>query len=150
MPRLALAVAAASLALAAVTAVAAHTAAGQLGEQQLSDHAIAAVLTAPDATMITARVTTGGTATIVMSSRERSLVFTAAGLQQLPSSRCYQLWLMRPGADKPAGMLPESRQSMTGPVSATGLHPGDRLGLTIEPAGGTPHPTSATIMVVTL
>ena len=33
-----------------------------------------AVLTAPDATMLSGRVTTGGTATIVMSRRDRELV----------------------------------------------------------------------------
>ena len=40
--------------------------------------------------------------------------------------------------------------SMTGPVLASGLKPGDRLGLTIEPAGGSPHPTSAMILMLAL
>jgi anti-sigma-K factor RskA len=150
MPRLALAAAAACLAVAAIAGVAAHTAAHQLGQQQLRGHAIAAVLTAPDATMLTARVTTGGTAAIVMSHRDRSLVFTAAELRPLRSSQCYQLWLMGPGGDKPAGMLPDPRHGMTGPMIASGLKPGDRLGLTIEPAGGSPRPTSAMIMVLAL
>jgi anti-sigma-K factor RskA len=157
MPRLALAVAAASMAAAAVlgvaahtAGVAAHTAAYRLEENQHRGHAIAAVLTAPDATMLTARVTTGGTAAIVMSPQERALVFTAAGLRDLPSSQCYQLWLMGPGRDKSAGRLPEPRQGMTGPLIASGLKPGDRLGLTIEPVGGSPHPTSAMIMVLAL
>jgi anti-sigma-K factor RskA len=150
MPRLALAAAAACLVVAAIAGVAAHTAAHQLGEQQLHGHAIAAVLAAPDATMLTARITTGGTAAIVMSHRDRSLVFTAAGLRPLRSSQCYQLWLMGPGGDKPAGMLPGPRHGMTGPVIASGLQPGDHLGLTIEPAGGSPHPTSAMIMVLAL
>jgi len=150
MPRLALAAAAACLAVAAIAGVAAHTAAHQLGEQQLRGHAIAAVLAAPDATMLTARITTGGTAAIVMSHRDRSLVFTAAGLRPLRTSQCYQLWLMGPGGDKPAGMLPGPRHGMTGPVIASGLQPGDHLGLTIEPAGGSPHPTSAMIMVLAL
>jgi anti-sigma-K factor RskA len=150
MPRLALAAAAACLIAAAIAGVAAHTAAHQLGEQQLRGHAIAAVLAAPDATMLTARITTGGTAAIVMSHRDRSLVFTAAGLRSLRSSQCYELWLMGPAGDKPAGMLPGPRHGMTGPVIASGLQPGDHLGLTIEPAGGSPHPTSAMIMVLAL
>ena len=150
MPRLALAAAAACLVAAAIAGVAAHTAAHQLGEQQLRGHAIAAVLAAPDATMLTARITTGGTAAIVMSHRDRSLVFTAAGLRPLRSSQCYELWLMGPAGDKPAGMLPGPRHGITGPVIASGLQPGDHLGLTIEPAGGSPHPTSAMIMVLAL
>jgi anti-sigma-K factor RskA len=150
MQRLVLAAAAASMAVAAIFGVAAHTAAHRLEQQQLPGHAIAAVLTAPDATMLTARVTGGGTATVVMSRREHSLVFTAARLRELPSSQCYQLWLMGPGGDKPAAMLPGPRRGMTAPVIASGLKPGDRLGLTVEPVGGSPHPTSAMIMVLAL
>jgi anti-sigma-K factor RskA len=150
MPRLAVAVAAASLAVATIAGVAADNAGHRFAEQQRTGQAIAVVLTAPDAAMLTARVTTGGTAVIVMSRKERSLVFTAAGLRALPSSRCYQLWLMRPGGDKAAGMLPDPRNGMTGPVIASGLSPDDRLGLTVEPAGGSPHPTSHVIMVIAL
>jgi anti-sigma-K factor RskA len=111
---------------------------------------IATVLTAPDAAIISAPVRTGGTATVVMSSRAHLLVFAAAGLRALPASECYELWLMRQGQDRMAGLLPMPRHGMTGPVLAAGLHPGDRLGLTVEPAGGSVRPTSAMIFVVAL
>ena len=150
MPRLALALAAAALILAGILGLAARTAQHQLAQDQLHSHAIAAVLTAPDATMITARVKGGGTATIVMSRHARALVFAAAGLRALPSSRCYELWLMGPGGDRPAGMLPGPRRGMTGPVIAPGLSSGDRLGLTVEPAGGSPHPTTAALLTLAL
>ncbi len=100
--------------------------------------------------MLSARVTTGGTATIVMSLRHRELVFAAPGLRVLPSSECYELWLMGPGGDRPVGMLPEPRQGMTGQVIASGLAAGDHLGLTIEPAGGAPHPSTTMILAVAL
>jgi anti-sigma-K factor RskA len=125
-------------------------AAHRLDGQQLPAHTIAAVLTARDATMLSGRVTTGGTATIVMSHRYGELVFAAAGLRTLPSSEGYELWLMGPDGDTPAGMLPDPRQGMTGPVIASGLTAGDRLGLTIEPAGGAPHPGTAMILLITL
>jgi anti-sigma-K factor RskA len=121
-----------------------------LTQESPRGHAIAAILTAPDATMISALVRTGGTATVVMSHRKRTLIFAAAGLRALPSSRRYELWLMGPGRDRAAGLLPIPRHGMTGPVIAPGLEPGDRLGLTVEPASGSRHPTSAMIMVVTL
>jgi hypothetical protein len=121
-----------------------------LNQESPRGHAIAAILTAPDATMISALVKTGGTATVVMSHRRRTLVFAAAGLLALPASRCYQLWLMGPGGDQAAGLLPLPRQRMTGPVIASGLEPGDRLGLTVEPASGSLSPTSAMIMVIAL
>ena len=121
-----------------------------LTQESPRGHAIAAILTAPDATMISALVTTGGTATVVMSHRQRTLVFAAAGLRALPASRRYELWLMGPGRDRAAGLLPVPRQGMTGPVITPGLESGDRLGLSVEPASGSRQPTSAMIMVVTL
>jgi hypothetical protein len=121
-----------------------------LAQESPRGHAIATVLTAPDATMINALVKSGGTATVVMSHRARMLVFAAAGLRALPASRRYELWLMGPGRDQPAGLLPTPKHGMTGPVIAPGLEPGDRLGLTVEPASGTRHPTSAMIMVIAL
>jgi anti-sigma-K factor RskA len=135
---------------AGILGLAARTAQHQLARDQLHSHAIAAVLAAPDATMLTARVKDGGTATIVMSRHARALVFAAAGLPALPSSSCYELWLMGRGRDEPAAMLPTPRHGMTGPVLASGLKPGDRLGLTIEPAGGSPHPTTSAILQIAL
>ena len=85
-----------------------------------------------------------------MSGREHALVFAAAGLRALPASRCYELWLMGPAGDEPAAMLPAPRQGMTGPVLASGLIAGDRLGLTVEPAGGSPRPTSPVILQLAL
>jgi len=150
IPRLALAAATAAVVVAGLFGVAAHNAAHRLHQQQLPGHAIAAVLTAPDATMLHARVTTSGTATIVMSARHRELVFAAAGLPALPPSQCYELWLMGPGGDRPAGMLPAPRQGMTGPVIASGLTAGDHLALTIEPAGGARHPSTTVILAIAL
>ena len=148
--RLALAAAAAAVALAAVSGVTARTAQHQLAAGQAGSRQVAAVLTAPDATMIDARVSTGGTVTVVMSRLDRALVFVAAGLRPLPSSRCYQLWLLRPGTEQPAAMLPDPQHGRTGPLTVTGLAPASRLGLTIEPAGGSRHPTTAMILVLAL
>jgi len=148
--RLTLALTGAMVILAGVFGLAARSALHQVQQDQARGHQIAAVLTARDATMITARVTTGGTAAVVMSGRERALVFVAAGLRPLPPSRCYELWLMAPGDDRPAAMLPGTGQGMNGPVLASGLRPGDHLGLSIEPAGGSPHPTSPVILQVAL
>jgi Anti-sigma-K factor rskA/Putative zinc-finger len=114
------------------------------------DHAIARVLGQPDATTLTAKVTTGGTATVVMSHRVRALVFMGNRLSSLPSSEAYELWIMRPGGDVPAGMLPLSSGGMSGPMVVSGLQPGDQIGLTIEPAGGSRQPTSVPIVLVAL
>ena len=123
---------------------------GRLSAMEQRDSAIAAVLGSHDATTLTAQVRTGGTATVVMSHRARALVFTASGLTRLPASKAYELWLMGPAGDTPAGLLPSGHHGMSGPVVVSRLAPGDRLGLTIEPSAGTGRPTSAPVVMVAL
>lgn len=120
----------------------------QLSQAQDSSQQIAEVLTARDATMMTGPVRDGGTATIVMSHSRHALVFTAADLRALPPSRGYELWLIGPAGTRPAGMLPPG--TMTGPVVAAGLRPGDRLALTAEPSGGSSHPTAPMMLDILL
>jgi anti-sigma-K factor RskA/putative zinc finger protein len=128
----------------------AATAGQRAGADDLRGFQIAEVLTSPDAVMLTARVRTGGTATAVISRGERALVFTTVGLPPLPATHCYQLWLMGPSGDRSAGMLPAQHHKMTTPVIASGLAPGDRVGLTIEPHGGTHQPTTPPVLMLTL
>jgi len=123
---------------------------GPPGGQPAASQEIATVLTAPDAVTMTAQVRTGGTATIVMSHHDGMLVFTAAGLRQLPAARHYELWVIGPGRDRPAGRLPMLSHGMAGPVVAAGLRSGDRLGLTVETASGTRRPTTPMILELTL
>jgi hypothetical protein len=78
------------------------------------------------------------------------LVFAATGLRTLPASHCYELWLLQPGGDRPAGLLPIPSHGMTGPVITSGLRSGDKLGLTVEPARGSRHPSSSMILVLAL
>ena len=123
----------------------------RLAQDQGHDHAVAMVLGAPDATMMSAPVTTGGTATVVMSHRERALVFTAADLRILPPSESYELWLMGPSGNKPAGMINMSGAGkMAGPMVVSGLSAGDSVGVTVEPAGGSSHPTTPPVVVIAL
>ena len=148
--RLALALAAVFLGAATASSAIALTAEQRLGTAELRDHQIAQVLTAPDAVMLSARAKPGGTVTVVMSHRYRSLVFTTAGLPPLPDGRRYQLWLMGPSGDRSAGLLPAPHHGMTSPVIATGLAHGDRLGLTVAPEDGSPRPASAPVLMLNL
>jgi anti-sigma-K factor RskA len=138
----------------AVTAVVlgVHMAAmqGRLAAQDRRDSAISAILGAHDAVALTAAVRTGGTATVVMSHQAHALVFTANGLTSLPGSRRYELWLTGPAGTSPAGMLPPRRHGMSGPMVVGRIVAGDVLELTVEPVGGSSHPTSAPIVWMVL
>ena len=144
-----------ALALGGAAAVAAVTvwvtaSLGPPAGQPSSSQEIATVLTAPDSVRLTARVRTGGIATIVMSRHDGMLVFAAAGLRHLPAAQHYELWLIGSGRDRPAGRLPIPSHGMTGPVIASGLRSGDRLGLSVEHAAGTRRPSTPMILELTL
>jgi anti-sigma-K factor RskA len=138
----------------AVTAVVLglHMAAVQqrLTAQDRRDSAISAILGAHDAVVLTAAVTTGGTATVVMSHHARELVFTGNGLATLPGSRGYEVWLAGPTGITGVGMLPPGRAGMFGPMVVGRLAVGDVLEVTVEPVGGSPSPTSVPIVRLAL
>jgi anti-sigma-K factor RskA len=129
-----------------------HMAAMQqrLTAQDRRDSAISAILGAHDAVVLTAAVTTGGTATVVMSHHARELVFTGNRLATLPGSRGYEVWLAGPTGITGVGMLPASRNGMFGPMVVGRLAVGDVLEVTVEPVGGSPHPTSVPIVRLVL
>lgn len=121
----------------------------QLNQSQAANRSIAAVLGAPDARIESAQATVGGTVTAVMSSSEREAVVTTAGIPSLPEAQVYQLWVMTAaGAATPAGLLVVTSSGSAVPVLAADVQPGDRLGITVEPAGGTKQPTTAPIVTM--
>ena len=150
VPRIAAVAAAALIALVFVLVTVMHSTQRQLDQAQLRTRAIAAVLNAPDAVMLTSHVSTGGSATVVMSHAEHRLVFTAAGLRALPSAECYELWLMGPAGAQPAGLLAASRQGLASPMVVAGLTVGDWIGMTIEPADGSHQPSSPPVLMLNL
>lgn len=120
----------------------------QLDEAQAGNQAVAAVLAAPDARIQTISATVGGTVTAVTSARDHEGVITTAGMPALPGSRVYQLWVMSGSGARSAGLMRAGGSVATAPVLASGVQPGDRLGITIEPAGGSSQPTSAPVALI--
>lgn len=142
--------AAALIAVAVVFGLANSTANQRLDQANQSSTAIAAIMTAKDATMMQGQVRGGGSATVVMSDVEDALVFTARGLPPLPAASSYELWLVGPSGDRPAGLLPDVAHGMGGPVIARGLRQGDRLMLSVEPAQGAERPTTRMMLDIQL
>jgi len=121
-----------------------------LNLEQAHNRAIATILNAPDATIRSAKAVTSGSATVVMSHRDRALVLTTAMLPALPAGQRYQVWLMGPRRTRPAGMLPAPHRGMTAPMVVSGVAPGDMVGLTAEPASGSTVPSSAPMLMLVL
>ncbi|MGP3960476.1 anti-sigma factor domain-containing protein [Nonomuraea sp. 3N208] len=121
-----------------------------LGELTVRNDEMVAVLAAPDAKTLRQPVTSGGTATVVISRAEGRMMFASSDLSELPASREYELWLMGPDGPRPAGMLGRAEGGVTTPVFVTPLREDDKVALTVEPAGGSPKPTTQPIMLAEL
>ena len=122
----------------------------QLDDAQAQNRAIAAILTAPGARVISRPTSVGGSATVVISAAKRELAVSVTGLPQLPGAKVYELWLLGPPRTRPAGLLTLTPGGRSGPVLASAVQAGDSLGITVEPAGGTALPTTAPIVVIAL
>ncbi|MFF3314411.1 anti-sigma factor domain-containing protein [Streptomyces sp. NPDC003035] len=108
---------------------------------------VAAVLAAPDARVSTTALGGGAVGTVVVSAARDRAVFAASGLPAPPEGKVYQLWFDDGGAMRSAGLVAGDARSeatlMEGPVGgATGM------GVTVEPAGGSPRPTSAPLALM--
>jgi anti-sigma-K factor RskA len=137
--------------LAVLAAAASVAAAVALGVTQLSaqhhldrarETAIARVVTAPDARIETARASAGGSVTVVTSAALREAVISTTGMAALPSGRAYQVWVMSPSGARSAGLLHGTS------LLASAVRPGDRIGITVEPARGSARPTTSPVAIL--
>ncbi len=122
--------------------------ANRLDRSTAENDRIKAVLLAPDVQTHTATAAGVGSGTVVASGERQSAVFVASGLRRVPSSRTYQLWVIDSGHARSAGLLGTGGQVTW--VIDSGLRGADAVGLTVEPRGGSPQPTSTPVLLVDL
>jgi hypothetical protein len=89
-----------------------------------------------------------GSGAVVIDDGDTSVQFS--GLPALDATQVYQLWVIEDGPPQSAGLLAldasgNARQDLGGRVSASAV-----LAITVEPAGGSPQPTSDPILVAEL
>lgn len=117
-----------------------------LQQQRETAQAVAAVVADPAHTEHSTRLPGGGSVTVLAAAGRA--VFTGADLPALPDGKGYQLWVMRGSAVTSAGMLPlHSGVTQTYVPDVSG---GRALAVSVEPAGGSPQPTSTPVVVIPL
>jgi anti-sigma-K factor RskA len=111
--------------------------------------AITQVLTSPDATTTAGDIAGGGRATVVVSRSQQSAVFVASGLAAPGSGRTYQLWWIdASGSARSAGLVAPTSDGSAATVLAGAPAHAAHVGVTVEPAGGSPAPTTHPVIVV--
>jgi anti-sigma-K factor RskA len=108
---------------------------------------VSSLLAAPDARTGAASVRTGGNATVLASRSRDEAAITVSGLAPAPVGKTYQLWMIGPGGIRSAGILPADHGTAD-PVIAHGLGDARTIGLTVEPAGGSPQPTTTPVLLL--
>ncbi|MYZ07650.1 anti-sigma factor [Streptomyces sp. SID2999] len=139
--------AAAALVVASLFAVQAHRTEGRLAAERARARDIAHVLAAPDARATAGTDGHGRSLAVVASPSEGRAVVTLSGSGTPSGGRVHQLWLTRPGAE------PLSLGLLGGdtPLAVKGLQKSAAsLAVTVEPNGGSEHPTGQPIVQLTL
>ena len=117
----------------------------QLAEGQQRGTEMAAVMAAPDAKMHTTDGT-GMNATAVMSQNMGQSVFLGSTEQNPPPEHVYQLWFIGDYGYQSAGLLTEGQHGRMEPMIAPLPEGTGAMGVTVEPRGGSPQPTTTPIL----
>lgn len=118
-------------------------------QAQEREAGVADVLTAPDTRLQRQRLPDGGVATVAVSRSQDAAALVVSGLPQLPADKVYEAWFTGSGNPVPAGLLsPDAGRQLAlleGPVAEA-----KAVAFTVEPAGGSPQPTTVPLGSVSL
>lgn len=81
---------------------------------------------------------------VVGHDGEAALV--VSGLTPAPTGKTYEMWVLRGTSARPAGLF-AARGATTAVRLSARVATGERVGVTLEPAGGSPQPTEAPLFV---
>ncbi|MEV6417782.1 anti-sigma factor [Kribbella sp. NPDC051718] len=103
----------------------------------------ATILAQPDTRTVHGAVVGGGQATVVLSSRQDAAVVLVRGLKPLTGRTTYQLWLIDVANNARSIALTDGK-SLTSTVVTGDVTTEVAFAVTIEPQGGSAHPTLPT------
>jgi anti-sigma-K factor RskA len=111
---------------------------------------VAQVLGATDMQAVSANGTQGGNATAIVSRELDKGIFLTFHLPPTPSNKTYQAWAIGGGSPRSIGLLANGGDNSTVPLVLNSLANTTKIAVTLEPAGGSPQPTSSLLMLFNL
>lgn len=122
---------------------------GEVAELRARYDPLAQLAAAPDVRAGAATGVDGGSALVLVSRGLNRAVLVTSDLPEPPAGRTYQAWLIAAGGPpRPAGFLASAAPGTAAPLVLTDLADAARIGLTVEPAGGSPQPTTTPVVLV--
>ena len=112
---------------------------------------VSSLLTAPDLEVAQGAVAGTGSATVLASKDADMAVISMTGLPEPAEGRAYQLWLMGPNHPPiPAGTMEAGQVGPSPSAQLDGIRDSAQIGITEEPAGGSPAPTGQVLLQLDL
>ncbi|HEY1970946.1 MAG TPA: anti-sigma factor [Pseudonocardia sp.] len=146
-----LSAAAAAVVLSVVTVHAAHqrdAAQAELTQLQAQYASVLRIAAAPDARGENGTGVNGGTAFVLASHQLNQAVLLVSDLPATPSGHTYQAWVIGGGHVRSVGLIPAQQPGTAiPPLTFGGLIGASKIGLTIEPAGGSAQPTTTPVVL---
>ncbi|MDV7999790.1 anti-sigma factor [Rhodococcus sp. IEGM 1408] len=112
---------------------------------------VSSLLAAEDLEVARGRIGGTGNATVLASQAADMAVISMTGIPEPANGRAYQLWLMGPDHDPiPAGTMESGQVGPAPSAQLSGIRASTQIGITEEPAGGSPAPTGEVLLAIDL
>ncbi|MEO6530281.1 MAG: anti-sigma factor [Specibacter sp.] len=110
--------------------------------------AMLSIVGSPDAKIATTALSDGASVTVASSGKANKAAVMVNGLPAPPQGKTYEMWFISAAGAVPAGVMDNAdpatpaMQVLNGPLGGA-----THVGITVEPAGGSPAPTTTPIVV---
>lgn len=109
---------------------------------------VTSLLAADDLAVVRGQVAGTGTATVLASKSEDMAVISMTDLPEPAAGRAYQLWLMGDHEPISAGTMESGQVGPSPSAQIDGIRNSEQIGITEEPAGGSPAPTGQVLLAL--
>lgn len=111
---------------------------------------VTTLLASEDLEVTRGQVGTAGLATVLASRSADMAVISMTGLPEPDEGRAYQLWLMGDHEPISAGTMEAGEVGPSPAAQIDGIRGSQQIGITVEPAGGSPAPTGQVLLAIDL
>lgn len=122
----------------------------RLEQSQATAGRFVELLAAPDVTVATAQGVDGANGRVIASTSRDEALVVLDRLEPAPPDGTYQLWLIEGEQATSAGLFDTDAEGRATAALASGLTDVDAVGVTLEPAGGSPQPTTDPVLAIEL
>lgn len=123
-----------------------NTAQNSVAEQSAQNQLLA-IMGAPDAKIATTTVGDHAVVTIAASAQANKASIMVKDMPAAPSGKSYELWFISANGAVPAGLMTETPSGNSVQTLQGSIDGATHIGITVEPLGGSPSPTTTPILV---